>query len=69
HEPHAHQASNGYAKSQQPSHQVARVMSGGKSDNIPWIHGIKKKAEKEEEEDVPLALVQRRLSSDLLRSM
>ncbi|KAF9212239.1 hypothetical protein BGZ59_007052 [Podila verticillata] len=69
HEHHAHQASNGYAKSQQQSHQVARVMSGGKSDNIPWIHGIKKKAEKEEEEDVPLALVQRRLSSDLLRSM
>ncbi|KAF9386959.1 hypothetical protein CPB97_003128 [Podila verticillata] len=69
-EHHALQASNGYAKPQQQSHQMARVMSGGKSDNIPWIHGIKKKkAEKEEEEDVPLALVQRRLSIDLLRSM
>ncbi|KAG0018513.1 hypothetical protein BGZ82_000417, partial [Podila clonocystis] len=65
-----HVQSNGYANPQQQSHQVARVMGGGKSENIPWIHGIKKKkAEKEEEEDVPLALVQRRLSSDLLRSM
>ncbi|KAG0324665.1 hypothetical protein BG000_002113 [Podila horticola] len=69
-EHHAFKAMNGYAKPQQQSHQVARVMGGGRSENIPWIHGIKKKkAEKEEEEDMPLALVQRRLSSDLLRSM
>ncbi|KAG0090012.1 hypothetical protein BGZ93_009549 [Podila epicladia] len=65
-----HFQANGYAKPQQQSHQAARVMGGGKSENIPWIHGIKKKkTEKEEEEDVPLALIQRRLSSDLLRSM
>ncbi|KAF9328396.1 hypothetical protein BG006_008401 [Podila minutissima] len=65
-----HFQANGYAMPQQQRHQaIPRVMGGGKSENIPWIHGIKKKAEKEEEEDVPLALVQRRLSSDLLRSM